>query len=157
MPKPGQQTFASLLRHILVVEQNRKLKDVADEVGLSARNFYGRVTGRIQFTPEEINRVLRATPDPRLADWLLAGTELACTHRVPPAPRDPAASAADLAALSVEECLGALRSVLKLRQQAGTGRDALTEAETHIQEAQRQLAALQMTLRAAAAHRPAAE
>lgn len=157
MPPTGMMSFAALLRHILVTEQNRKLKDVAEEVGLSSRNFYGRVTGRIQFTPEEINRVLRAVPDPRLGDWLLANTGLACTRRVVPSPRDPTASAVDLAMSSVEESMAALRSVLRMRPTDTMADDAMAGAEAHIDEAQRQLASLQMTLRAnaaRAAHHP---
>jgi hypothetical protein len=148
MPVAGRTSFAALLRHILVTEQNRKLKDVADEVGLSSRNFYGRVTGRIQFTPDEINRVLRAVPDPRLGEWLLAGTDLTCTRRVAPAPRDSNATALDLALGSVEESMAALRSVLQMRPPEAITEEALAGAEEHIHKAQRQLATLQMTLRA---------
>jgi hypothetical protein len=151
MPPSGRTSFAALLRHILVTEQNRKLKDVAEEVGLSSRNFYGRVTGRIQFTPDEINRVLRAVPDPRLGEWLLAHTDLTCTRRIAPAPRDPTASAVDLAMSSVEESMAALRSVLRMRPTDTMADDAMAGAEGHIDEAQRQLTALQMTLRASAA------
>jgi len=155
---PGRTSFAALLRHILVTEQNRKLKDVAEEVGLSTRNFYGRVTGRIQFTPDEINRVLRAVPDPRLGEWLLANTDLTCTRRVAPAPRDPTASALDLALSSVEESMAALRSVLRLRPAETVNEEAVAGAQAHIDEAQRQLAALQMTLQASmprVTHHPA--
>lgn len=150
----ARTSFAALLRHILVTEQNRKLKDVAEEVGLSSRNFYGRVTGRIQFTPDEINRVLRAVPDPRLGEWLLANTDLTCTRRVAPAPRDPTASALDLAVSSVEESMAALRSVMHLRPSNSANDAAVADAQAHIDEAQRQLAALQMTLRASVARPP---
>ena len=64
MASDSRPSFAALLRRILAQEQHRKLKDVAAQVGLSPRNFYGRVAGRIQFTPDEIVRVLRAVPDP---------------------------------------------------------------------------------------------
>jgi hypothetical protein len=150
MSQTGRQTFAALLRHILVAEQNMKLKDVAELVGLSSRNFYGRVTGRIQFTPDEVNRVLRAVPDPRLGDWLLAGTDLACIHRVPPAPRDPTASAVDLALHGVEESLAALRCVMQMRSEGAITHSAHARAEAHIEAAQRQLGALQMNLHASA-------
>lgn len=156
MSQMGRTTFPALLRQILVTEQNRKLKDVAEQVGVSSRNFYGRVTGRIQFTPEDINRVLRAVPDPRLGDWLLAGTDLACTRRVAPAPRDPTASAIDLAMHGVEESMGALRCVVQMRSSDAITHGALAKAQAHIEEAQRQLAALQMSLRANA-HRAAAD
>ena len=150
MSRTGRQTFAALLRQILVAEQNRKLRDVAELVGLSSRNFYGRVTGRIQFTPDEVNRVLRAVPDPRLGDWLLAGTDLACTHRVPPSPRDPTVSVVDLALHGVEESMGALRCVMQMRADGAITHSAIARAEAHIEAAQRQLGALQMSLRASA-------
>ncbi len=156
MSQVGRQAFSDLLRQILVAEQSRKLKDVAEQVGLSSRNFYGRVTGRIQFTPEEINRVLRAVPDPRLGDWLLAGTDLACTYRAAPAGRDASASIVDLAMQGVEESTAALRCVIQMRAPDGFKRSAMAEAEAHIEEAQRQLAALQLSLRASG-HRAAAD
>ena len=146
MASDSRPSFAALLRRILAQEQHRKLKDVAAQVGLSPRNFYGRVAGRIQFTPDEIARVLRAVPDPRLGEWLLEESTLTCTHRVPPAPLDPTASALDLAMSGAEEGMAALRSVMHLP--AAPSEAALTEAETHILEAQRQLAGLQLVLRA---------
>lgn len=130
MSSPGRPSFAALLRQILVQEQSRKLKDVAAEVGLSARNFYGRVTGRIQFTPDEINRVLRAVPDPRLGEWLLAHSGLTCIARAGAAGAD--APATELALRAVEQATAALRCVLR-----GDG-----AATGHVEEAQRQLAAL---------------
>jgi hypothetical protein len=130
MPPPGRPSFAALLRQILVQEQSRKLKDVAAEVGLSSRNFYGRVTGRIQFTPDEINRVLRAVPDPRLGDWLLAQSGLTCVARAMETGAD--APSAELALRAVEQATAALRCVLQ--------GDAA--AAGHAAEAQRQLAAL---------------
>lgn len=151
MPHAVQQTFASVLREILLNEQRRTLKDVAEEVGLSARNFYGRVTGRIQFTPDEINRVLRAVPEPRLADWLLDGTGLTCTRRISPSPHDPSVSAVDLALHSVEESMAALRSILQMRAPGTITPGALATAQAHVEQAQRQLAALQVNLRTGAA------
>ena len=129
MSPTGRPSFAALLRQILVIEQNRKLKDVAAEVGLSSRNFYGRVTGRIQFTPEEVNRVLRAVPDPRLGEWLLAQSGLTCIARTEAAADAPAA---ELALRAVEQSTAALRCVLR----------AEGSAAGHAEEAQRQLAAL---------------
>jgi hypothetical protein len=131
MTPAGRPSFAALLRQILVDEQSRKLKDVAAEVGLSSRNFYGRVTGRIQFTPDEINRVLRAVPDPRLGDWLLAQSGLTCVARVGAATVD--APPAELALRAVEQAMAALRCVLRAEGAAAVG---------HVAEAQRQLAAL---------------
>ena len=125
-------SFAALLRQILLIEQKRKLKDVAEEVGLSARNFYGRVTGRIQFTPEEINRVLCAVPDPRLAEWLLSRSGLICIARQVPAAEAPAA---ELALRAVDQAMAALRGVLHGEEVA--------QVMAHAEEAQRQLAALQ--------------
>jgi hypothetical protein len=148
MPVSDRQGFAELLRQILVQEQNRKLKDVANAVGLSTRNFYGRVTGRIQFTPDEINRVIQAVPDPRLGDWLLAASDLTCTPRVAPAPADVRATAVDLALNGVEQGMAALRSVLAMDPSAEMSPSDLGTAEAHILEAQRQLGALQMMLRA---------
>jgi hypothetical protein len=148
MPNTGRQNFAALLRHILVTEQNRKLKDIAEQVVLSARNFYGRVTGRIQFTPEEINRVLRAVPDPRLGDWLLAGTELGCTHRTHAAVPTPVSTAVDIALASVEQTMGALRNVLQMHPPRPATVAAITATAGHVEEAQRQLATLLATLNA---------
>ncbi len=150
MPVSDRQEFAALLRQILVQEQKRKLKDVADAVGLSTRNFYGRVTGRIQFTPDEINRVIRAVPDARLGDWLLADSDLTCTPRIAPAPADARSTAVDLALNGVEQGMAALRSVLAMDASAEMSPGDLGTAETHILEAQRQLGALQMMLRARA-------
>jgi hypothetical protein len=149
-------SFAALLRQILVHEQNRKLKDVAEEVGLSPRNFYGRVTGRIQFTPDELNRLLRAVPDPRLGAWLLAGTDLACTLR---AQQAHSTCELDLALHGVEDSMATLRSVLHRRTPGSISADRLAEAEAHVEEAQRHLAALLGALRAsqvqARSHAPA--
>lgn len=145
MPHSGRQPFAALLRHILVTEQNRKLKDIAAQVGLSARNFYGRVTGRIQFTPEELNRLLRAVPDPRLGDWLLAGSDLGCARRAATALPNPAIPAVDLALAGVEEAMGALRGVVHMENPTPA---ALAKTTGHVEEAQRQLAALLATLHA---------
>lgn len=150
MPLPDRPGFAALLRQILVQEQNRKLKDVAEAVGLGTRNFYGRLTGRIQFTPDEINRVIRVVPDARLGDWLLANSDLTCTPRVSPAVPDARATAVDLALNGVEQGMAALRSVLAMDPASGMSPDDLGNAETHILEAQRQLGALQMMLRARA-------
>ena len=150
MAVSGRQGFAALLRDILVNEQKRKLKDVAEAVGLSTRNFYGRVTGRIQFTPDEINRVIRVVPDPRLGDWLLANSDLTCTLRIAPAPSDARSTAVDLALNGVEEGMAALRNVLAMDPSAEMSPEDLATAETHILEAQRQLGALQMMLRARA-------
>ena len=145
MPPDRKTGFAALLRQIIVHDRNRTLKDIAVEIGLSSRNFYGRVTGRIQFSPDEIRRVLRAVPDPRLGEWLLAQSNLACVYRVAPAPDDPTASTPNLALNGLEEVMAALRSVLQL--EAAPTDMALAEAEQHIQEAQRQLGALQTALR----------
>jgi len=155
MSSTGPTGFAILLRQILVQERNLKLKEVAAAVGLSARNFYGRVTGRVQFTPDEINRLLRVVPDPRLGEWLLQGSGLACARQSPHArfapPREPHLwaphqSALDAAMHGVEEAMAALRAVMHMRTHPDLTGEAAAEARAHVRDAQRQFAALEQAL-----------
>ncbi len=148
MMPPERPSFAALLRQILVQEKHLKLKDVAEAVELNSRNFYGRVTGRIQFSPDEINRVIRAVPDPRLGDWLFHQTPLFCALRPSPADTETntEASALDHAMNGAEQAMAALRAVLHVSDAAGITPEGIADAQAHAADAQRQLGLLMATL-----------
>jgi hypothetical protein len=142
--------FAPLLRSIIAHELKRAFSDVAREIGMDPRNFHSRITGRVSFTPEEINLVLRAIPDPRLVDALLVLTPLICAQRTSPAPRDPAASHIELAARALERSLEVMRDAIHLgladKPSEPGPPERIALIHQHIQDAQRQLGALQMSL-----------
>lgn len=138
--------FARLVRQILVVEKRRAVRDVATALRMTYGTFYGRMSGRVPFRPEELNELLRVLPDRRLADCLLAHTDFIAVPRV--GASDPSSDTRNTNAAihAAEESLAALKGI---NEAIANGRDDEAQRHTiemHIHEAQRALGSLQITL-----------
>src|SRR4051794_3710174 len=77
--------FSRLVRQVLVIEKRRPMRDVAEALGMDYAIFHARVAGRTRFKPEEISRLIREIPDPRLCDFLLRDTAFMAVERHAPA------------------------------------------------------------------------
>ena len=49
-------TFSNLVRHILMVEKQRSIREVALAMRMDYANLHARISGRTRFKPEEISR-----------------------------------------------------------------------------------------------------
>ena len=73
--------FADLVYRILISEKQRAIEDVSQDLGMKYQTFYSRINGRVPFSADEINALLRTIPDKRLADLLLHGTGFIAVER----------------------------------------------------------------------------
>ena len=76
--------FSRLVYQILVTEKRRPVRDVAVAVEMEYASFHARVIGRTHFKAEEISRLIREVPDPRLCDYLLRNTPFVAVPRPMP-------------------------------------------------------------------------
>lgn len=77
----GPTRFSNLVHQVAVVERRRPLKVLAHQLGLKYATLYARVIGRVPFSPEEVNRLIRELADPRLADCMLQDTSFVAVER----------------------------------------------------------------------------
>jgi hypothetical protein len=76
---PGYSTgtheaFGVLVDRILLGEKRLRLGELAASLGLGYHAMRERVAGGTPFSPEELQRLFRLYPEPRLADYLLRET-----------------------------------------------------------------------------------
>jgi hypothetical protein len=142
----GGDAFAKMARQILVIEKQRSVRDVALALGMQYATFYARLNGRVPFRPEEITRLLREVPDPRLADCLLANTEFLAVRQLPGRGVEDARHAVAVAIRSAEETLQAVRILNEAIAHSHPDPAIRGKVEEHVVEARRGLAALQLAL-----------
>lgn len=139
------ERFCDVVHRVAVVERRRPLKVLAHELGLKYATLYARVIGRVPFSPEEVNSLLRELPDRRLADCLLQGTPFIAVES-PSA--DPAGAGGELKR-SVARMRAAADALAKVetRVEGGVDEDALVRGLlTDVNQAEAALAALREAL-----------
>ena len=148
MSENRTSSFAAMVHRILVVEKRRPAKEVAAALGMKYATFYARMIGRVPFDPDEINALIREIPDSRLVDRLLSETPFVGVPRQaePMETQKDNASLVQLAVHSVEESVGALREMTIALDDGGIGPTVRVRIESHIIEAERDLAALRLRL-----------
>jgi len=75
------EDFPRLVHRVLRVDQRISLQALANALNLRYPALHERMSGRVAFLPAELRALLRAFPDPRLADFLLAGTAYTAIRR----------------------------------------------------------------------------
>lgn len=76
-----QKRFSELVHQVAVVERRRPLKALAHALGMKYATLYARVSGRVAFSTEEANCLVRELADARLASCLLQGTPFIAVGR----------------------------------------------------------------------------
>ena len=138
------EAFGALVRHVLVGQNGAEIRDIADALAMSYHALHARLSGRSSFSPEELRRLFRLYPEPRIGDYLLAETPYITIRQ--PAVTDPYPAYTPLRA-----GLQALHEVIALLQNLLQAADR-HEVEDHVtvrsgvEEALRQLAALRWNL-----------
>ena len=138
--------FASLVYRVLVMEKVRRIEDVAEDLGMKYDTLYARVHGRVPFSAEEINALIRVVPDIRLANFLLENTKFIAVDRKAVdqvAPADEILRGATKSVLEVSDVLRAVEEGLRQTRIDHRGKKAIEE---EILEAEQALAALRQRL-----------
>lgn len=81
---PRGRAFAELVYRVLVIEKRWPIEVVARQLGMKYDTLYSRINGRVVFSPDEIRALLRAAPDHRLIDILLAESPFIAINRSEP-------------------------------------------------------------------------
>jgi hypothetical protein len=77
------EEFADLVHRILVNDNRYSLATAASGMGLLYETLYARVRNRTCFSAEEIRRLIRAVPDPRIVSYFFEGTAFVPVERAP--------------------------------------------------------------------------
>lgn len=142
--------FADLVYTVIVTERRYAAKRVAADMGIGYDALHARIVNRTAFSADEIRRLIRAAPDPRLVAWLLRGTPFVAAERICVQGVDEDADvraiqdAAMRIAIEVADVLEAVQD--GLRDSRIDHRDAL-EIRDEIEIAERALATLAEHLR----------
>jgi len=75
------EDFPHLVHRVLRVDQRISPQALANALNLRYPALHERMSGRVAFLPTELRALLRTFPDPRLADYLLAGTAYTAIRR----------------------------------------------------------------------------
>jgi hypothetical protein len=70
----SHEDFPQLVHRVLRVDQGISPQALASALNLKYPALHERMSGRVTFLPAELRALLLTFPDPRLADYLLAGT-----------------------------------------------------------------------------------
>ncbi len=105
--------FAALVNRLLLTDDRIRPRDLADALGLSYHTLHARLSGRSSFTAVELKRLFQYYPDPRIADYLLAGTPYIAIPR--PALTEPVPGYSPMRAglLSLREIIKLLSELLR--------------------------------------------
>jgi hypothetical protein len=76
IPLPATAGFAELLRHILILEKQQPLKQVAAALGMTVHAFCARLRNGGRLDPDDVAILLREVADERLLRWFFAGSGL---------------------------------------------------------------------------------
>ena len=105
--------FAVLVNRLLLTDNRIKPRELADALGLSYHALRARLSGRTSFIPVELKRLFQYYPEPRIADYLLAGTSYMAIPR--PALTEPLPGYSPIRAglLSLQEIIRSLSELLR--------------------------------------------
>lgn len=120
----ANEDFPRLVHRLLRVDQGISPYALANALYLKYPALHERMAGRVAFLPSEIKALLRAFPDPRLADYLLAGTGYRAIRRPAAVEGHAGESPTRLGLQSLRE----MTRFLGLMLTAGEGPDAAMRA-----------------------------
>ncbi len=144
-PSSGShEDFAHLVRRALLADKAIRPQALAEALNLSYHALHARLSGQVGFLPVELRQLFRMFPDPRLADYLLNGTEYTAILR--PAIIDVRIDSSPIRTglLSLREMVQFLEVLLLAEDTLDS--DQRATAECHLDEAVRQLATLRWNM-----------
>jgi hypothetical protein len=137
--------LSRLVYKILVTEKRRPIREIAAAIGMEYASFHARVIGRTHFKAEEMSRLIREVPDPRLCDYLLRNTQFVAVPR--PAPTmNPTLGVFQAAVHLATESLATVEHVGETLAGAEAGPIAFEHLSAHVQEAERAVSNLRASL-----------
>ena len=135
--------FAALVSRIVLTGQGVQPRDLAAALGISYSALHARLMGRAAFMPDELRLLFQRYPEPRIADYLLAGTRFVAIDR-------PVSAVGEAGQAPLRVGLRALRELIDLSRRLLTaeapGARQPTEVVRSVDEALRQLAVLHWSL-----------
>jgi hypothetical protein len=134
------ENFGHLTNRVLLKEKCIRPQALADALNLSYQALHARLSGHVAFLPIELRQLFRLFPDPRLADYLLAGTAYTAILRPAIIESRIDSSPIRTGLLSLREMVEVLGALLLTEDTPGAAPTAT--AERHLDEAVRQLATL---------------
>ncbi len=138
--------FAAIVHQILIRERRRPMRDVAAALGLSYAALHARVSGRVPFSPMDINLLLHEVPDVRLVDALLRHTRFVAFEKPHPARSGGGATAIEAATAALRNIAALVEDLAGLAEGRRPPRDGAAAPEARLEEAQRAIAALAFAL-----------
>jgi hypothetical protein len=146
--QPGSrpESLSAVLRRILDETPDRTIGDVAAAMGVAYATFYGRVAGRAPLNADEITPLLQAVPDPRLLDWLLAGTPFVAIRRSELDGRDTVPRATYHCLNAITSLTAAAHYLFEAEASMPLDDAARADLECRLTEADRALASLSVLL-----------
>jgi hypothetical protein len=136
--------FPDLLKRVLLIDQGIGSHSLADTLNLSQRALHERMSGHVAFLPNELRQLFRMFPDPRVADYLLAGTAYTPILRPAVIERRIDGSPIRIGLASLREMVQFLEVLLLTEGAPGSALPAT--ADRHLDEAVRQMATLQWNM-----------
>jgi hypothetical protein len=138
--------FAAIAHQILIRERRRPMRDVAAALGLSYAALHARVSGRVPFSPMDINLLLHEMPDVRLVDALLRHTRFVAFEKPHPARSGGGATAIEAATAALRNIAALVEDLAGLAEGRRPPGDGDAAPEARLEEAQRAIAALAFAL-----------
>jgi len=137
--------LSRLVYKILVTEKRRPIREIAAAIGMEYASFHARVIGRTHFKAEEMSRLIREVPDPRLCDYLLRNTAFVAVPR-PAATLNPTLGIFQAAVHLANESLATVEHIGETLAGADLGPLAFEHLSTHVAEAERAVSNLRASL-----------
>jgi hypothetical protein len=138
--------FAAIAHRLLVRERRRPMRDVAAALGLSYAALHARVSGRVPFSPLDINLLLHEIPDLRLVDALLRHTRFVAFEKPHPARGVAGSSALQAATGALRGLADLIEDIAAIAEGRRPAQEGGPDPEARLEEAQRAIAALAFAL-----------
>ena len=139
-------SFAAIVHRVLIRERRRPMRDVAAALGLSYAAFHARVSGRVPFSPLDINLLLHEVPDLRLVDALLRHTRFVAFEKPHPARAAGGATALQAALAALRGLADLIEDIAAIAEGRRPVHDGGIDPEARLEEAQRAIATLAFAL-----------
>jgi hypothetical protein len=137
--------LSRLVYQILVTEKRRPIREIAAAVGMEYASFHARVIGRTHFKAEEMSRLIREVPDPRLCDYLLRNTRFVAVPRPEPS-TNPTLGVFEAALQLMSESLATVGHIGETLSEGKTNPAAFEHLSAHVREAERAVSNLRASL-----------
>ncbi len=140
----SHEDFAGLIRRVLLTDRVIRLQALAESLNLNYQALHARMLGHVAFLPVELRQLFRMFPDPRLAEYLLAGTPYTAILRPAVIESRVDSGPIQTGLLSLREMVQFLEALVSAEERPGSALPATVDP--HLDEAVRHLTTLRWNM-----------